>query len=78
MHRVRDKQGIFIISCNPPQKTNSAGQSQEGKEHNQPNYLSPTTSFLSKKKLETSPKESETVHRSMHTYVPLLEWMINE
>jgi argininosuccinate synthase len=78
MSRVRDQQGRFISSSKNSQKDNSAGQSQEGKELNQPNYLSPTTIFLSKKKPEASPQESETVQGSLHTEVPLSEEQINE
>jgi hypothetical protein len=37
MHRVRDQQGRLIISSKTPRKTNSACQSQEANEHNQPN-----------------------------------------
>jgi hypothetical protein len=76
MHRVRDQQGRFISSSKNSQKTNSAGQSQEGKEHNQPNYLSPTTSSISKRRPETSTQEYETIQGSMHTEVPLLEGLI--
>jgi hypothetical protein len=78
MHRVRDQQGRFISSSKNSQKDNSAGQSQEGKEHNQPNYLSPTTSSIAKRRPETSTQESETVQGSMHTEVPLSEDLISE
>jgi hypothetical protein len=78
MHRVRDQQGRFISSSKNPRKTNSACQYQEGKEHNHPNYLSPTTSFLAKKKLEPSPHEYEIVQGAMHTEVPLFEGMVSE
>jgi hypothetical protein len=79
MYIVRDQQGRFISSSKKPRKTNSAGQSQEGKEHSQPNYLSPTTSSISKRRPETSSlKKSETVQGSMHTKVPLSEGLIGE
>jgi hypothetical protein len=67
MHRVRDQQGRFISSSKNPRKANNAGHSQEGKEHIQSNYLSPTTSFLAKKRPETSTQESETIQSSMQT-----------
>jgi hypothetical protein len=67
MHIVRDKQGRLISSYKDPHKYNSASHSQEGKENSQLNYFSPTTIFLSKKRLETSTQESEIVQGSMHT-----------
>jgi hypothetical protein len=78
MQRVRYQQGIFISSSKNSQTANSVGQSQEGKENIQPNYLSPTTSFLAKKRPETSTQESEIVQVSMHTKVPPLEELFGE
>jgi hypothetical protein len=78
MPKSRDQQGRFISSSKNPQKYNSAGQSQKGKEHHQPNYLSPTTSSLAKKKPEASPRVSETVQGSLYTEIPLSEEQINE
>jgi len=78
MHRVRDQRGRFIISSKSSRKNNNTGQSQEGKEHDQLNYLSPTTSSIAKRTPETSTQEFETVQGSMHTGVPLLEGSINE
>jgi hypothetical protein len=78
MPKSRDQQGRFISSSKNSWKANSAGQSQEGKELNQPNYLSPTTSSLAKKNPEASPQESKTVQGSLHTEVQLSEEQINE
>jgi hypothetical protein len=78
MSRVRYQQGRFIISSKNSQKNNRVGQSQEGKELNQPNYLSLTTHFLSKKKPEASPRESKTIQGSLHTEVPLSKEQIDE
>jgi hypothetical protein len=77
MHKVRDQQGRFISSSKNPHKANSAGHSQEGKELIQPNYLSPTTSSLSKKRPETSTQESETIQVSC-TKISSLEDLISE
>ena len=78
MHRVRDQQGRFISSSKNSQKTDSVGQSQEGKEHIQLNYLSPMESSIAKRRPETSAQESETVQESMHTEVQFSEDLINE
>jgi hypothetical protein len=45
---------------------------------NQPNYLSPTTSFLAKKNPKASPQESNIVQGSLHIEVSLSEEYINE
>jgi hypothetical protein len=78
MSRVRDQQGRFISSSKNSPKSNSVGQSQEGKEVNQPNYLSPRTSFLAKKNPKASPQESEIVQGSLHTEDPLSEEWITK
>jgi hypothetical protein len=49
------------------------GPSQEGKEINQSNFVSPAISYLSKKKPEASPPVSETIKGSLHTEVQFLE-----
>jgi hypothetical protein len=67
MYIVRDQQGRFIISSKNLCKNNSASQSQEEKELSQTNYLSPTTSSISKRRPETSTQESKIVHGYMHT-----------
>jgi hypothetical protein len=66
MPKSRDQQNRFIISSKNPQKYNSVGQSQEEKELNQPNYLSPIVIYLTKKKPKASPQESETVQGYLH------------
>jgi hypothetical protein len=78
MTRSRDQQGRYISSSKNPHKDNIAGTSQEGKEHNQPNYLSPTTSYLAKMKPESSPLQSETIQGSLHEEIPILEEQDNE
>jgi hypothetical protein len=78
MPKSRDQQGRFISSSKNPQKANSVGQSQEEKELNHPNCLSPTTSSLSKKNHEASPKESKTIQGSLHTKLQLSKEHINE
>ena len=55
MPKSRDQQGRFISSSKTPPKYDNVGQSQEGNEPNQPNYLLPTTSYLTKNKPEASP-----------------------
>jgi hypothetical protein len=67
MPKSQDQHGRFIVSSNLPQKSNSVGQSQKGKEHHQPNCLSPTTSSLAKKQLEASPLVSETMQGYIYT-----------
>jgi hypothetical protein len=73
MTRSRDQQGRYISSSKNPHKSNIVGTSQEGKEHNPPNYLSPTASYLSKMKTKSSPLQSKTIQGSLHEENPILE-----
>jgi len=78
MPESRDQQGRFISSSKNSWWANSAGQSQEGKELNQPNYLSSTTRFISKKKPKSFPQESKIVQGSLDTEGSLSENQITE
>jgi hypothetical protein len=78
MPKYKDQQGRFIISSKNPPKVNIASQTQQGKELNQPNYLSHRELSLSKKKLEASPQESDIVQGSLHIEVQLSKEHIKE